>query len=373
MIIRVRYFLFVLGVLGFLIEAYAGENEDVFENQTIAVSPSSELLAINWLDSIAIFNLEDGRRLHQFDAGTEDPFAFKFSFDGSKLLSSGWEKVSIWDTETGKLLAQKDVNDNAKCAGFSSDAQISYFDDEYNQFGHKQLVVTGNNFADEKLLVKDTGNCHESADNSLLAIESYTMAADGFSLDDTAILIVDLEKAQKKMLLRTEKAKPYDEDMFFFDENRKLLVRDFSTFHIWDLEKNIVIRSWDSEMDVEEIAVSGNQLLITADKQKRSWNLLAEPGPIQNIALPDNQHSVLSVSLSNNGKWYAVTSYDDSEQNAWVSLFDSDTNELLRQIATEPLIYGAQFTGDDTLLVFESYPVKVVDVATGKVVFEIKQ
>ncbi len=175
------------------------------------------------------------------------------------------------------------------------------------------------------------------------------------------------------MLLRTEKAKPYDEDMFFFDENRKLLVRDFSTFHIWDLEKNIVIRSWDSEMDVDEIAVSGNQLLITADKQKRSWNLLAEPGPIQNIALPDNQHSVLSVSLSSNGKWYAVTSYDDSEQNAWVSLFDSDTNELLRQIATEPLIYGAQFTGDDTLLVFESYPVKVVDVATGKVVYEIKQ
>jgi WD40 repeat protein len=351
----------------------ANENAEIFEGQTIAISPSGKVLAVYWGDSISFFNVSDGKLLHKVDAETEDPFAFKFSADSSRLLSSGWEKVSIWDVVKGELMARVSTNDNAECAGFSGDGKNVYFDDEYGEFGFKQLAILDSSLADNHIMIRDTGNCKASPDRALLAIESFTRGKAGVSWEDPKILVMDTASTQTKLVLSGEKAQPYDEGMFFFDDNRKLLVRDNSDFHVWDLASGEVLRSWDSELDIDEITVSGNILLITEEEKIRVWHLLKEPGAIEIMNLAENYPSVLSVDLSNDGTVYAVTSLDESEENALISLFDRSTNALRHQIETQTPIYGVQFANDDLQVISTSYPIKVIDVSTGKVVHRIKK
>lgn len=360
-------------IISFSTVVSANENTGILEDQKIAISSPGHLLAVSWENSISIFNLENGSKLQEFDAETDTPFVFKFSQDSAKIYASGWEKTTIWDVKTGNRSAQIETHGNTECGGFSSDQKNSYFDDEYNQFGQKKLIISNHNLSKEKLIIKNSARCNSSSDNKYVAIQVFNMAADGLSLKSTEIKIIDLNKATVQNTLSGEKANAYDEDMFFFDDNRKLLVRDFSNFHIWDLEKNIVTKSWDSELDVDEISISGNLVLLTADEQIRFWNLMDNPGPIEAITLPEKHNKIIDASLSNEGKYYAITSYGENEQEFITAMFETGTNKLVHQTKISTPTYGAQFTKDDTLLILESYPIKVVDVATGDVVHEIQK
>ena len=353
---------------------FANENDDIFENQEIAVSPSGALLAVNWLDSISIFDLNDGTELRTFDAQVDTPFVFSFNLDGSKLFVSGWEQNSVWQVATGKQLAKVKTNDNTNCGGFSENQKHLFFDDEFNQFGARQLVLSNDRFKKKKLVVKNSANCRVSPDNKFLALQTYSLSDNGFSVEDTQLQVIDLNAGKIISTLTGEGTDVYDEDMFFFDGNTKLLVRDSSDYYIWDIQQGKVIESWDSELYANEIAFTGSRLLLTADNEKRVFDLLAEATPTVAIDLPENHNSVLDANLSSDGKHYVITSYhDERESDVVVSLFETEGDVLKHRVETQASIYGAQFAKDDSLLVFESYPIVVVDVETGNVLYEIKQ
>ena len=137
---------------------------------------------------------------------------------------------------------------------------------------------------------------------------SYKFDDDEYSVDEYQVNVINLATGNIQNTFVGEEANAYDEDMFFFDNNRKLLVRDYSDFHVWDVENDTLVKTVEIDMDVDEVSVSGNLALLTDDLQMSFWDLTNEPGQIKTIPLPENHNELLSASLSNNGELYVVTS-----------------------------------------------------------------
>ena len=353
-------------------QVFAQSNEEIFEQQTTAVSSSGKLLAAYWGESISIFNIESGAKLHQFDAGTEDPFVLKFSADSTKLLSSGWDAVSVWDMEKGKRIARKTSTENAECGVISNDHSKIYYDDQYHDFGYKQLLVANGSLKKEKIIFKNNGDCNTSPDQTLLAIQSYKFDDDEYSVDEYQVNVINLATGNIQNTFVGEEANAYDEDMFFFDNNRKLLVRDYSDFHVWDVENDTLVKTVEIDMDVDEVSVSGNLALLTDDLQMSFWDLTNEPGQIKTIPLPENHNELLSASLSNNGELYVVTSSVEGTNDLSVSIIDAKSNTVKHQMAVNYPGWAADFANNDTKVVIQNYPIQVIDVATGNIVHEFE-
>lgn len=369
---HLHYYLYLLLSISLLsatsaISAYT--DDEIFDAQTIAVSPSGELVAAYWFDSISIFNLQSGERVHQFKAETDTPFILAFSPDSSKLISSGWNSTAVWNVQTGKLHASIKTAENSNCGGFSSNQKNVYFDDEYNDFGQRQLVLTTNSLKKKKRKIKNSARCNASPDQALLALQVHNFSKN-LTLESSNLEIIDLDTLKTRSVLKGDAANSYDEDMFFYDDNSKLLVRDFSDFHLWNLTDGSVIRSWDSELDVDHVSVSGNRLLLTADRDVRIWDLLGEPSDTQNIPLPAHHESTLSVDLSNDGKLYAVTSYAENEAQSAISIIETDTNTVKHQFKIDSLVFVEEFTNNGSLLVLNGYPIRVIRVDSGEIIHE---
>ena len=369
----VRVFQFVIvGLSLFLSQVFAQSNEEIFEQQETVVSPSGELLAVYWFESITIFNIVTGEKLHEFEAGTEDPFVLKFSADSSKLISSGWDAVSVWDLDKGERSARKETTENAECGVISNDHSKIYYDDQYSDFGHKQLIVTNGSLAKEAVVFKNNADCKASADQTLLAIQSYQFDDSGFSVEDTQINIINLDTAEIQNSFNGDEADAYDEDMFFFDNNRKLLVRDYSDFHIWDIDNNTLLKSVEIDMDVDEVSVSGNLALLTDDLPVGFWDLTKEPEQFKHIPLPENHDELVSASLSKSGELYVVTSSIEYTDVLSVSIIDAKSNNVKHQMAVNYPGWNAVFANNDSMVVLQNYPIQVIDVTTGSVVHEFE-
>ncbi len=345
--------------------------EDIRKGQEIAVHRETNRIAIHWNDEIHLFDGMNGKRMHRMDAGTYDPFSFRFNIDGTKILSSGWKRVSIWDAVKGKIIVQKRIADNSKCAGFSCGDKNFFYDDEVGIDSYLSVCT----FPGKKqgFSLRNTSFCNASADNRRLAISIIT------DTNENRIAIVDLEKPGLIANLTGNKADAYGEDMFFIDGNRKLLVRDSSIFHLWNIAGQKVEYTWKpKDMYVDDIAVTDRFIMVVDEDDerftKRIWKFGSSPGPKTTIAFPQRaQGSFLGISLSTDQSKYAVIKTNSLENLFFAFVYDLKTDTLLNEYVTFYRFWKAEFINDDKYLLLDSYPVQIVDLSTGKVVHRLRK
>ena len=123
-------------------------------------------------------------------------------------------------------------------------------------------------------------------------------------------------------------------------------------------------------MDVDGIAISDNTVLLTDEQSMRIWELSNEPSQLMTMPLPEGHDDVLSVSLSNNGELYAITSFSEQSEEVFVTIVKTQMNTLLKQVKINNPGWRAHFTSDDSLLVLENYPIQIIEVTTGNIIRE---
>ena len=347
----------------------ADSNVDIAVDQTIALSSDDEWLAVSWEKDIHVFDLKQYKRHTILKSAAEDPFTLVFSPNNKHLLSSGWEMLSLWEIDSGTLVKRRTNKDNSECAGFSADGKSIYFDDEYTKYGDLKLVVTDLGLKRERLALKSTRDCNASVDRKRVAIATYTAVSPLEERKNQGVTLIDLESTKIIGTLYGDKADPYDEDLFFFDNNRKLVIRDYSKFHVWNAQTMKLIKTWDFGLDVDEIAYASDTLLLF-DEDKLEiliWKLLLPAGKSKKISLDNQFIDSNSLSVSKNGKQFAITSTNKSEAEFLVSIYTTKNNALVKKYKTKSAIFGSDFIAGDSKLLLHSYPIKVLDIATGKI------
>lgn len=343
----------------------------VLEEQKIAVHAASQKIAVYWHNTLQMFDLQSGKRLWQVDTGTSSPFAFRFSLDGEQLVSSGWNTVSVWHTPSGKQITRLQHEEgNAKCAAFSADG---------NTLAHQKeedLNISMVFYAiDQQTILatmpSDGDGCNVSADGQFIST--------GYRVNhDNQIDIAHVKSAQKVATLTGDAANAYDDDVFFVENNQSFLVRDYSDFHLWSIDKQKVKTTWETDgMDVDHVAV-GHRFMLALDGDEKtiaSWHFDQPPQKPQSLALPNvalsKIHHIFDIQLSANEKQYAIVAQNRTNTLSSVYVFDTKTHQLIHDFVTDKPATSAHFFDDGAKLVLNGYPIQIVDLAKKKVLIEL--
>jgi|GEM_PF-4994927 len=342
----------------------------VLEQQTVAVHRASGRLAIAWFNEIVMVDLATGKTLFTVDTETYEPFVFRFNHDGSKLIASGWDSTSVWNTTNGKRLAQQPTkDDNAGLAGVSANGKYYYYNTE-TLFGSNRLRFNHMGTDRLKTITANTGYGNNSSDDQYLAVG----VDEG---DEPGLKIIDLNKMKVVAKLRGEKADQYGNQLYFVNDNKRLLVQDYSDFHLWDIAKEKPLTSWDTgDFSVGELAVS-NELLLIVDKYdftKRSWNFTDKPQEEVALAIPEYARGGISaLAISENNKHYALVTYNKDQTLTYMFVFDALSDEIINQRVSRNLFMGATFVNNDQHLLLEGYPIEVVEATNSNPVYEVSR
>ena len=342
------------------------------ENQTIAVNTDANKLAVYWNDELQLFDLRSGKPLFSVNTGTYHPFTMTFNIDGSELISSGWDEVAIWNTTSGKKTVKRtNKESNSNCAGFSA-TKGEYFYESELFGGSNNLTIS--NYANKSLLSLGFGhNCNTSNDNRMLAVN-------GKSEDDRdQIQIIDLEKHKVIAKLVGEQATPYDDDLFFVQDNAKLLVRDYSNFHLWNIQTKKVESSWDTDsFDVDEVVVT-NEFVFILDADQlavRLWRFGEKPSDNISLAISEYANggaSYRGFKVNESKTQYVVATKNKDENLKYIFLFDFNTHKLIKEFVVAEDFGEIFFNNNDQHLVLDSYPIQILDLKSGEVVHRIRR
>ena len=349
------------------------------ENQTIAVNLESNKLAVYWNDELHMFDLQSGEAIFSVNTDTYQPFSMAFNHDGSQLLSSGWDEVAIWDTSSGKnssknsgkkIVSIKNEETNSQCAGFSSKEKHYFYETEV--FASNTLTVS--DFTGRSLLKLAMGhNCNTSDDNRLLAVNG--LSDDGRE----QIQVIDLEKHKVATTLVGEKASPYDNDLFFVQDNEKLLVRDFSNFHLWDIKESRVDKTWTTDsLDVDEVTATNDFIFVLDADQwvARLWRFGEEPGKNISLPIPDyanGSENYRGFKVNKAQTQYVVATKNKEENLRYIFVFDFNSHEIIKEFVFAEDFAELFFTQDDQHLVLDSYPIQILDLKSGEIVQRISR
>ena len=341
------------------------------ENQTIAIAPKGNKLAAYWNNELHMFDISSGNALFKVNTGTYHPFSMKFNNDGDQLISSGWNEVAIWDATTGKKLVTRNNNDsNSKCAGFSANAQEYFYESEL--YDGNSLSIS--NYANRhQFNLKFGHNCNTSNDNRLLAVNGQS--------DDQRdqIQVIDLEKQKVIANLIGEQANPYDDDLFFVQNNQRLLVRDYSNFHLWDISNASVETTWDTgSLDVDEVIATNDFLFVLDGDQwiARLWHFDEKPGGDIILPIPDyanGSESYRGFKINKSQTHYVVATKNKEGNLRYIFLFDFNTHKLLKEFVIAENFGEIFFSNNDQHLILDSYPIQIVDLESGAVTRRISR
>jgi hypothetical protein len=342
----------------------------VLEEQEVAVSRKANRLAVFWFSQISVFDLTTGEKQFTVDAKTYAPFVFRFSHDGSKLVASGWDFTSVWDASNGKLLSQEKTPDhNSELAGVSANGKHYYYTTS-GIFGDQSLWVRKMGSNSIKTTQRNVEAGKNSFDDNYLVVSIYEQ-------DEPLLNVIDLNKAKVVASLRGDQADNYDDDMFFVNNNKQLLVRDYDDFYLWDLASEKVEASWNTGgFDVDQIAVN-DELVLVVDGENfsvRSWGFSGDPEDAVELALPETARGLLgSVTLSESGQYYALVSSNKDENLVFAFVIDVKTNKIINQYITDNPFLEVTFVNNDQHLLIEGYPITLIETKSAKPVYEISR
>ena len=259
---------------------------------------------------------------------------------------------------------------NSSCAGFGSNAQEYFYESEL--YDGNSLSIS--NYANRpKFRLKFGNNCNTSNDNRLLAVNGQS--------DDQRdqIQVIDLEKHKVIANLVGEQADPYDDDLFFVKNNQKLLVRDYSNFHLWNISKASVETTWDTDsLDVDEVIATNDFLFVLDGDQwiARLWRFDEKPGDDISIPIPDyanGSENYRGFKINKSQTHYVVATKNEEENLRYIFLFDFKTHKLLKEFVIAENFSEIFFTNNDQHLILDSYPIQILDLKSGAVTQRISR
>lgn len=316
-----------------------------------------------------LFDLVTGKKTLTVNTDTYDPFVLRFNHDGSKLTSSGLDVTSVWDTHNGKQLTRQSVPEgNSELAGVSASGSYYFYDQDL--LLTNALLIKNIGSQRNQLLVGNINNGNISSDNRLLAV-----GVNG--KDESSLKIIDLEKTKVIATLKGDEADPYDDDLFFVNGNKRLLVRDYSDFHLWNIATKKLEYTWDTDdFGVDAIAATDSLLLIVDDNtfNKRVWRFSEKPKG--NLALPIPQYAkggISSVAISADQKSYALVTHNEDENLSFAFVIDMQSDKIISQYVSSSPFSQATFANNDQYVVLDGYPVEVIEASSGKQVYTISR
>ena len=216
-------------------------------------------------------------------------------------------------------------------------------------------------------------NCNTSDDNRLLAVNGQS--------DDgrEQIQVIDLEKHKVATTLVGEKASPYDNDLFFVQDNEKLLVRDFSNFHLWDIKESRVDKTWTTDsLDVDEVTATNDFIFVLDADQwvARLWRFGEEPGKNISLPIPDyanGSENYRGFKVNKAQTQYVVATKNKEENLRYIFVFDFNSHEIIKEFVFAEDFAELFFTQDDQHLVLDSYPIQILDLKSGEIVQRISR
>jgi len=227
---------------------------------TQAVSNDKKILALAYDDNvIRLYSLENGKLLSELKAHTKSIQTLSFSHDNTQLLSGSWDDfVIVWDLNKEEIITKKDMGSTVMHAYFTfNDKNIVLSVDE------KGLMLFDKRLTKELKKFKVDYNLQISKNHKfIVGRDSYTTVA-----------LIDLVEGKRLMHLLLD---AYDDDMYFSDDEKISIIRDYDRFHIWDTVKKESINVIRSTLDVECLSLNSlaNELWIANNNKIEIWDYL---------------------------------------------------------------------------------------------------
>ena len=341
------------------------------EKQDITVHSASNQLAVYWVDELRVFDLISGEQNFVANTGTYDPFSVNFNIDGSQLITSGWDKIAVWNTANGEtILKQENEDSNSECAGLSAKEGVYYYDSEtYNG----NILNVSKKSGRSLLRVGFGYNCNTSSDNHFIAVKGDTENG------RDQIQVIDLVEHKVVAKLIGNEADSYDDYMFFVQNNKKLLVRASWNFYLWDIASGKVETSWSTgELDVDEV-VSDSDYIFVLDGDAwvaRLWHFDEEPSGDIALPIPDYANggaSYRGFKVNESQTEYVVSAINEQKNLHYVFLFDFVSHKLIKEFVFTEDFGEVFFANNDQYLVLDGYPITVLDLKTGEIVNKINR
>ena len=222
------------------------------------------------------------------------------------------------------------------------------------------------------MAISEVRHAKASKDGSLIAVTAS---------EDEILHIISTSDQSTLARLSGGAAETYDDDFFFVNQNKNLLVRsDSSVFHLWNIEQQEVVHSWDTNYSTDKVAVSDNLLLITDENEftLRAWDLTKPPTDenIVTISLNTDEHAkgdIIDISISENQQYYSLSVENVLENLMNIYVLDANSQKIISRYTTDLAAWSAEFANNDQYLVIDSYPIEVLDWQKSEVVYRLSR
>ena len=326
------------------------------ELETSDVSANGQFLALAHDDNaIRVFSLENGQLLHTLQSHTDSIQTVSFNQDGSRLLSGSWGEYAIlWNVETGKIIKKKKMPETVMHAYFSADEEnIILSIDEVG------LIIYDATLSRKLKSFAINDNLQLSKNKDFLVGQSKK-----------GVSIVNIKN---KKLLFDAPEDAYDEDMYFSDDNTVLVIRDYSSFHVWSIKDETKIHTIDAikSADTAALRATTNELWISNNDNIEIHNYLTSK-PMVILSFKElNIDEIQHIAFSENAEQAAITTKlkDDSSQ---IIMLDTSSYEIKLLISPDSFVWpGTQFITNDLLFIQSAYPSEIWDLNTQKKKFSL--
>jgi len=319
------------------------------ELETSDVSANGQFLALAHDDNvIRVFSLENGQLLHTLRSHSDSIQTVSFNHDGSRLLSGSWgEYVILWDIKTGQVLKKKKMPETVMHAYFSANGEnIILSIDEVGLFIY-----------DAKISKKP----HRFDVNDKLKISQNKEFLIG--QNDDGVSIIDLKN---KELLFNAPENAYDSDMYFSKDNTLVVIRDSSSFHVWNIKDETKVHTIDAieGTDTAALRTVTNELWIGNNNKIEIHNYLTSK-PMAILSFEElNIDEVQHITFSDNGKTAAIT-VKLEDKSSQIIILNTSSYEIKHLISPASFVWpGTQFINNELLFLQSTYPSEVWDLNT---------
>ena len=319
------------------------------EIEESTVSPDGKLLAIAYDDNtISVFSLDSGLLLQKLQFHTDSIQTINFNHDGSRLLSGSWgDYVVLWNVQTGNIIKKKKMPDTVMHAFFAAnDENIILSIDETG------LLIYDSKLSKKLKSFYVNDNLQTSKNKQLLVGQN-----------GQGVSIVNLD-AQELLFDAPEDS--YDNDMYFSDDNKIVVIRDWSSFHVWSIINQTKLHTIDA-LDYADLGVlraKTDELWIGNNNKIEIHNYLTNKSiailSFEELDIDEIQH----ITFSENSSQAAITAKLNDEKSL-IILIDTKSYEIKQLISPKSYVWpGAQFIQDDILFLRNTYPSEVWQLST---------
>ena len=258
----------------------------------IAWSPDGQTIALpSRSEAIQLWDVNTEEILHTFKGNFN--YCVAWSPDGQKLASGGVFRLSVWDTNSGKL-----------------------------RWRHRTSI-------------KSTKSLAWSPDGQLLALAFASNSSDGIGPSDG---IIEIWNEKTQQILRTLTGHTDDVNSIEWSPNGKFLASgsNDNTVRLWDIETGELIHTFVEHFDdVNSVTWSSNGKIIASGSSDNTIRLWDVETKLQNSILEGHVKPIICISISYDARLLASKSLDGT-----VRLWRLDTLDLVTILLETSLSHG---------------------------------